>query len=302
MSSEPAAHERASFFKLSGAGNDFIAFAEPQSPPNPDEIRAWCRRGLAVGADGVFTIERGGGAREGAKLEDAEREDAERKDAGVRMVYANADGERSDLCLNGARCAARLAFHLGWHQSELRLITDVGVLRARRTGEDRVALELPEIVEEPAAKELKLGGHTVHGWHLTVGVPHFVLLWPEPLEAAPVADLGPALRRHLDLAPAGANVNFVRCPAKNRCEIRTYERGVEAETLACGTGIVAAAAAAVSAGRLTLPATVLTAGGFELTVRHEDGEPWILEGDARIVARGELLSGATALPSPPRWS
>ena len=271
------------FYKVSGAGNDFIAFAEPDQPPRPEEIVAWCRRGLSLGADGVFSLTREGDT--------------------VRMAYSNADGERSDLCLNGARCAARLAWHLGWAGDELRLATDVGELRARRPGKDRIALTLPEIVGQPVARSLSLGGKRHNGWHLTVGVPHFVLPWPESLAAAPVAELGPALRRHPDLGEAGANVNFVRCTAPDRCELRTFERGVEAETLACGTGVIAVVATFIRTGRLTVPTTILTAGGFELVVQGGAGEdPWIIEGDARIVARGELLEGAVALPDRPRWS
>ncbi|MEM7350146.1 MAG: diaminopimelate epimerase [Acidobacteriota bacterium] len=275
----------ATFYKLSGAGNDFIAFAEPTRPPRSEEIRAWCRRGLSLGADGVFSITR----------------QSDDSDA-VRMHYWNADGERSDLCLNGCRCAARLAFQLTWAETELRLTTDVGPLQARCVATDRIALELPDIVETPIARVLEHDGHAYDGWHLTVGVPHFVLPWPEPLGDAPVATLGAALRRHPDLGSAGANINFVRIPARDRCELRTFERGVEAETLACGTGIVAAVAAGVVAEQLATPVTLLTAGGFEIEARGGGNESWVLEGDARIVATGELQAGAVGLPDGPAWS
>lgn len=271
------------FFKLSGAGNDFIAFTEPSPPPQPAEIAAWCRRGLSLGADGVFWLTR--------------------EDGAVRMTYHNADGERSDLCANGSRCAARLAWHLGWAEESLRLVTGAGELRARRTGPDRIALQLPDVVGEPAARSLEHAGRGYDGWHLTIGVPHFVLPWPESLALAPVAELGAALRRHPDLGTAGANVNFARYTEPSRCEVRTFERGVEAETLACGTGVVATVAAGLAASRLTSPATLLTAGGFEIRVRAGEGdEPWEIEGDARLVARGELQAGARGLPPRPAWS
>ncbi len=317
----PRAGDR--FYKLSGAGNDFLALVEPPAPPGAGEIHAWCRRGLSLGADGVFTLER-------------------RAD-GARMVYFNADGSRGELCLNGSRCAASLAFDLGWATGELSLETDAGVLRARDTGTssgDRIALELPDIVGEPEAKTLVLGGEAHAGWLLTVGVPHFVLPWPEGLASAPVDGLGKILRDHPDLGAAGANVNFVRFMGPGigdvsadgvsadgvsadgvsadgvsadgvsadgvsadgvsaDCELRTFERGVEAETLACGTGVVATAAAGIAAGKLCSPVTALTAGGYQLVVR---GAPWVLEGDARILARGELLSAAAAVPPPPEWS
>ncbi len=308
MSASPA--ERRSFFKLSGAGNDFIALTDPAVPPGEHEVRTWCRRGLSLGADGVFTLTREAGA--------------------VRMVHYNADGSRAELCLNGSRCAAALAFHLGWaervapearkrqsraaaarkRQSRaaaarechtLRLATDAGVLRARQAGCARVAIELPDIVGEPAARTLRFGGKAYCGWLLSVGVPHFVLPWPDGLARAPVDGLGKILRAHPDLGDAGANVDFVRFTDPARCELRTYERGVEAETLACGTGVVATVAAGVAAGALRAPATVLTAGGYELVVHTGGDAPRVLEGDARILARGEMLGGGS-LPSPPAWT
>ncbi|MGH9362132.1 MAG: hypothetical protein ACRD2T_09460, partial [Thermoanaerobaculia bacterium] len=141
------------------------------------------------------------------------------------------------------------------------------------------------------------------------GVPHFVLLRPEGLAEAPVARLGPALRRHAAFAPDGTNVNFVRFPAsgaKRRMEIRTWERGVEAETLSCGTGVLAGAAAGLALGAIELPLAVLTAGGFTLEVdatpRAEPFAPgarWTLTGDARLLARGELLPEAEEGPGGP---
>ncbi|MCP4660362.1 MAG: diaminopimelate epimerase [bacterium] len=274
------------FFKVSGAGNDFIALIAPDRSPRPDEIRAWCRRGLSLGADGVFTLTRNA--------------------RGARMVHYNADGGRNDLCLNASRCAAQLVLHLGWQEADSELTTDVGVLRARRVDGSRVALELPGILGEPEALVLAVGSASYEGWRLRVGVEHFVLPWPESLSRAPIAELGPKLRSHPELGPQGANVNFVRFPSSTRLEIRTFERGVEGETLACGTGVVAGAVAGVAAGRLELPVSALTSGGFELVI---DGETEagrlrraLVAGDARIVARGRLLPGAEALPSAPAWS
>ena len=275
-------------FKLSGAGNDFLALIEPPAPPSAGEVLAWCRRGLSLGADGVFTLV---------------RQEVERQEATIRVAHYNADGGLTELCLNGSRCAAALAFHLGWAKGELRLATGAGVLRARQAAAGRVALELPDIVEKPEARVLEIDGETHRGRLLSVGVPHFVLPWPESLSDAPVDRLGKALRAHPDLGSAGANVNFVRYPGASRCELRTFERGVEAETLACGTGVIATVAAGVAAGELGTPATALTAGGYELVVHGgRDGEPWVLEGDARILAQGELLDGAAAVPAPPTWS
>jgi len=135
-----------------------------------------------------------------------------------------------------------------------------------------------------------------------VGVPHFVLVWPDGLETAPVVELGRQIRHHPVFGAPGTNVNFVRFPARERMEIRTFERGVEDETLSCGTGILAGTAVGLALGRVGLPLKVDTQGGFELLV---DGDPetggWSLAGDARVVAEGEILPGAAADPSPPAW-
>jgi diaminopimelate epimerase len=291
-----------SFYLVSGAGNDFLALPEPAAVPSAAEIRAWCRRGVSVGCDGLFVLRREGGIS---------------SPPAVRMDYFNGDGRAADLCINGTRCAARLAFELGWAEDEVDVITGAGPVRARRAGESAIGLELarPEVPREVAPE---VDGRAWPGLLLRVGVPHFVLPWPAPLGEAPVATLGAALRRHPAMGPAGTNVDFVRYPAPDRIEIRSFERGVEAETLACGTGVLAAAAAGLLGGVLRLPATALTTGGFEMTVGVApaeaalDGvapaggragdERWTLAGDARLVARGELLPEADRAPQPPRWS
>lgn len=286
------------FYRVSGSGNDFLALPEPAGggpvEPTPAQIRAWCRRGVSAGADGLFVLRRTAG--------------------GVAMDYFNADGTAAGLCLNGSRCAARLAFALGWARGEVTVETGAGALLARdlSTGEaagggGRVEVEVPPPAAPPEALELAAGGERWRGWRIEVGVPHLVLPWPESLATAPVASLGRALRHHPALAPQGANVDFVGFPLPNRLEIRTYERGVEAETLACGTGVLAAAAVGLVRGETRLPLTALTAGGFELTVAGVAGaggavERWSLAGDARLVARGELLPEAEAAPEPPGWS
>lgn len=303
------------FFKLSGAGNDFIAIPEPPGeegcersgpsrPITPERVRAWCARGLSVGADGLFLLTPPSGD--------------EAPDT-VGMRYFNADGSTAALCINGTRCAALLAVELGWsHAERVRVRTGAGVIAARVLGPDQVALEL----EPPASvleRTLELGGVDRRGFLVDAGVPHFVLPWPdlepegEPgrgtqgLEEAPVRSLGAQLRSHRDLGANGANIDFVRFVGPDHLEIRSFERGVEGETLACGTGVLAAVAAGLESGVLALPVTVLTRGGFELRV---DGAPatgadprsWTLAGDARLVARGELLAAAGELPAPPPWS
>lgn len=282
----------AEFFKLSGSGNDFLALAETAEPPAPEAIRAWCRRGVSLGADGLFVLRRAGSGGGAGRVE---------------MDYYNADGFPADLCLNGTRCAAQLAFHLGWAGETVTVATPAGAFAASRPDGSRITLELPPVTQAPRELELELSGATLQGWFLTVGVPHLVVPWSERLSEAPVTTLGREARWHPDLQPAGANVNFVRYPHPHRMEIRTFERGVEDETLSCGSGVLASVAVGWHLGRLQFPVKVLTAGGFELEVaadRPADpaAAPWRLTGDARLVARGELLPGGTAEPAPPAWT
>ncbi len=273
-------------FLVSGGGNDFLALIEPRAVPDAALIRAWCRRGVSLGADGLFVLRRQGEA--------------------VRMDYWNADGSPADLCINGTRCAARLAFHFEWGNGSVKIVTGAGPIAAAVASEDRIALALPPAEAPAVPRRLVAAGREWSGWQVSVGVPHFVVPWEDTLDRAPVAGLGPALRSHPDLGPAGANVDFVRFRPPSGLEIRTFERGVEAETLACGTGVLAAVATALELGVLGLPIRALTLGGFELEVEGELREgrivAWRLLGDARLLGRCEILPGAARLPAPPHWS
>jgi diaminopimelate epimerase len=270
------------FFKVSGSGNDFLALAEPAEAPPPETIRAWCRRGVSLGADGLFLLRRGGAR-------------------SIDMDYFNADGFLAELCLNGTRCAAQLAFHLGWADDVVTIQTGAGAVVARRSDAARVTLEIPA-PEAPRELALEADGIRCAGYRLRVGVPHYVLPWPESLDRAPVESLGRELRYDPAFGDAGTNVNFVRYPDSRRMEIRTYERGVEAETLSCGSGIVAGAAVGVHLEKVALPVRVAVQGGFELEVARDARRTgWLLTGDARVVARGTLLDGAATSPPAPAW-
>jgi diaminopimelate epimerase len=276
-----------SFYKVSGGGNDFLALAEPDETPPPERIRAWCRRGVSVGADGLFILRRAATAA-----------------AVVTMDYYNSDGFPADLCLNGTRCAAQLACHLGWAEDAVEVRTGAGPIAARRLDGQSVRLELaapetPQALTVEGVEAGESGGIACAGFRLRVGVPHFVLPWEE-LERAPVRELGSALRQHQVFEPEGTNVNFVRYPEEHRMEIRTFERGVEDETLACGTGVLAGVAVGLATARLKLPVRALTRGGFELDV--DGGTSWFFGGDARVVAEGTLLPPAAAAPAPPAWT
>jgi len=292
------------FYKVSGGGNDFVAVIETSHQPTPAEIQAVCQRRLSVGADGLFLLDR-------------------QDDGVVHMRYFNADGTSAALCLNGTRCAARLAFEVGWSKDQVTLLTGAGLIRgenAEALGAEkeriRLHLQAPEAKIEPVDVIVEVAGKalSLNGWRTVVGVPHLVFPWGEALseisqEAAievAVEILGAALVHHAVAGPEGANVNLVSQISTEPLEpesqrtgsfaIRTYERGVNAETLACGTGVMASALCLRQAGHGTFPVDAYTAGGFTFTVdaaqAGEDIAGWSLTGDARIVSQGRLLSGA----------
>lgn len=263
------------FFKMSGSGNDFVFVDARSEPPGELEesatIQAVCARGSGVGADGIVFL----------------RED---DGADLRIRYLNSDGSLAALCGNATLCATRLAAELGIvrRDRDFTIATDSGPVTARfRDGLPEIDLqpvtELSECFDtEPDDGEFRIG-------FALVGVPHLVVSCSD-VERAPVVDRGRQLRHHAKLSH-GANVNFVSRAGPGRWRIRTYERGVEAETLACGTGAVASALMLATWGEATDRAELETKSGRVLRVRHrrEAGKLFpSLSGEARIVYRGEL--------------
>ena len=281
-----------SFYKLSGSGNDFVVFDELTGPveplPDAERVRALCRRGTGVGADGVAIL----------------RPDPE-LDYG--LIYFNADGSRAELCGNASLCSVHLAVELGRADpTGVTFRTDAGRVAARiRDGLPEIdlgpATELEPDRSDLATEGLQPGERRIG--YARVGVPHLVIHCGSVAEAD-LARRGPALRHHPALSD-GANVNFVSWSGE-RWAIRTYERGVEAETLACGTGSVASALLLASwpetglgpdrtpdgAGQESRVELVTSSGLVHRVTlrRHGPHEPWrpSLAGSARIVFRGEL--------------
>jgi len=267
-------------YKMSGSGNDFVMVDARLSQPGewtPADIRAVCGRGTGVGADGLVFVGPGSQAR------------------AARMVYFNADGSRAPMCGNAALCTTRLAARLGIAPAEgMRLETDAGVYESRCAGAGAEAelhlapvttpADVPGLVPAPGEQRIALG---------VVGVPHVVVL-VDDVATVDVPTRGRDLRFDAALAPGGANINFVsRGSSPSEWSLRTYERGVEAETLACGTGAVAAACALSDWGLANLPLTVWSRSGRPLGVRARQAAPghyddvW-LAGEAHLVFRGVL--------------
>ena len=213
-----------SFTKMNGAGNDFVLVdnRDGSRALTGDQIERLCDRHRGVGADGLLAVEP---ARNGADF---------------RMRYYNADGGEAEMCGNGARCFARFASKLLTAQKdEVSFETEAGVLSAQFFGDRvRIAMSDPHSYREPTA--LDVNGRPLEMHFLNTGVPHAVI-FVDDLEAVDVVKDGAALRYHEAFAPKGTNANFVQALGPGRIAIRTYERGVEGETLACGTGVCAAA-------------------------------------------------------------
>jgi len=265
---------RLAFWKMSGSGNDFIVIDNRRgsvaAAAGADLARRLCRRGFSVGADGLILIERS-------------------RVADFSWRFFNADGSEAAMCGNGGRCAARFAFLKGIAPARMRFMTGAGLISAEVKGE-RVKLQLPLPSGYRERVAVAVDGRRIDPGFLVVGVPHAVVQ-AAALEQAPVAQLGRALRYDPAFGTAGANVNFFSVDGPRRLSVRTYERGVEAETMACGTGSVATALVAAAAGLVKSPVTVTTSGGEELVVhfRRRGGEygEVFLEGRAAVVYEGK---------------
>jgi diaminopimelate epimerase len=269
------------FYKMSGSGNDFIVFDARELGVGALEdavvIQALCARGTGVGADGVVFMEE----------PEEEQEDA---GASFRMRYFNADGSPGAMCGNAALCMTRLAVQLGAAKPEdVRFQTDTGILSARIVGAlPEVDLQAAQEVRSEIDLEREPGERRI-GFVL-MGVPHVVILCDE-VASIDVIERGRKIRMDPSLRPAGANVNFVAPVADGGWAIRTYERGVEGETLACGTGAISSAILLNAWGASGAETTFTTRSDRDVTVRlRRDGQLWrpTLRGQGRLVFTGEL--------------
>ena len=270
-----ASQTRQHFYKMTGSGNDFVVFdstaGAAASLENTDTIRALAARGTGVGADGVVFLER-----------------LESGDVGMR--YYNSDGSEAALCGNASLCSTRLAVELGMAQAGgFVLETAAGALKARiRDNQPEVDLEAVDEVR-PDASDLGMKAGERRLAFARVGVPH-VIVDIADIEAADVTGRGRELRHHPALSD-GANVNFVARRSDGSFAYRTFERGVEAETLACGTGAVATAIALADWGESSRETTLWTRSSLPLTVTlRREGSLWYpsLRGEGRLVFEGTL--------------
>ncbi|MDW7771328.1 MAG: diaminopimelate epimerase [Desulfobulbaceae bacterium] len=268
------------FVKMSGTGNDFILIdhRKPRLSREvmPEFARLVCRRRFSVGADGLIFIE-----------------ESDRAD--FKWQFFNGDGSEAEMCGNGARCAARFAYMHGIAPAHMYFETIAGIIEAKVADMD-VSLLMTEPKDFRIDRKIKIHGKSRDIHSVNTGVPHAVF-FVDNYEDLDIRETGRLIRFHKDFMPAGTNVNFVRLQQDGSLKVRTYERGVEDETMACGTGAVASALIAAVRGIASSPVEIITSGGSRLTILFELHEGpaaanVFLKGPAHVVYTGELNAEA----------
>jgi diaminopimelate epimerase len=267
------------FYKMSGSGNDFILIdnrnGELTVSDLIDFVQTLCARKGSVGADGLIIIEKS-------------------TCADFRWRFFNADGSEVEMCGNGGRCAARFAFLKGIAPAQMSFETVAGIIDAT-VSEETVKLRLTEPTRLELHHDLKTDSGSLSVSSINTGVPH-VVHFVDDLEGFDVFGVGRMIRYHEHYQPAGTNANFVRVLDGHTIAVRTYERGVEDETLACGTGSVAAALVSARKGLTSSPVEVIVQSGERVKIYFEEtaagyGNVY-LEGGAKVVYQGLLWEEA----------
>ncbi len=266
------------FTKMSGSGNDFILMDGMDGSLSWIDslwVKGVCQRALSVGADGVIILE-------GDETYD------------FAWRFFNSDGSIAEMCGNGGRCAARFAYERGIAGASMTFSTLAGPIHAEVYGKRvKVQLTRPRLFDE--GMPLETGGHEYTLFYIDTGVPH-VVLEVDDIKTFPLVEVGRKIRYHETFSPAGTNVNIVQVLDEHTLAVRTYERGVEDETLACGTGSVASALMASMKRGMASPVFIRTASEETLAVSWEGGtgdwNPVYFEGEVRFIYEGRLLPEA----------
>jgi len=279
------------FTKMVATGNDFIMIDNRKGVvrERAEFARRYCKRHFGIGADGVIFIE---------LTHDARRTT---HDCSFRMRIFNPDGSEAEMCGNGARCAAVFARRAGIaKKNNFSFQTLAGRIKASVAGQGaRIGMEGPAGIE--LNKRITVAGvRKIIVHHINTGVPHAIVISGSGIDRLDLRKVAPPIRYNRAF-PKGANVDFVQVLGRHKIKMRTYERGVEGETLACGTGAAASAVVSSLLGRATSPVTVIVPGGmlkidFKISSTHDarparathDVYDLTLEGEARIVYKGAL--------------
>jgi len=263
------------FTKMNGAGNDFVLIdnREGKIKVTRDQIIRLCHRQRGVGADGLFLLVPCASGK-----------------ADWAWEFYNRDGSAADMCGNGARCFARFIQRQAGANGQTSFETGAGIITATFEGE-RVTVNLTKPTDLRLDQKIALSGGNVIAHSLNTGVPHAVLFVPDA-DRAMVQQWGAELRHHPHFAPKGANVNFVQVKGPNFIRVRTYERGVEGETLACGTGVAASALISSQVHQFASPIRVQVQGGDLLDVSFKEAAGEFsdvkLTGPAEFVFEGRI--------------
>jgi diaminopimelate epimerase len=272
------------FFKMNGSGNDFIVIynrekiVENIGFKTEEFVKRICKRGLSIGADGVILIE-----------------NTDEAGCDFAWRFYNSDGSQASMCGNGSRCAVRFAYLKGIiNDTKTVFLTGAGKIYGEIVGINTVKVQLTKPTDY---KTINLDNQTMY--FINTGVPHLVI-FVDDLESVDVAGLGAKYRYHEAFAPAGTNVNFVNILDNSTIAIRTYERGVEAETLACGTGATASGLISGLIKNIQTPVEVQTRSGKILKIyfqikNAQSSEPIdivFLEGDSMLSFVGTMIDEA----------
>lgn len=271
--------ENIDFYKMSGSGNDFIIIDNRKRIVDEAGLMNFvanvCRRKMSVGADGLILIE-----------------NADAVD--FKWRFFNSDGSVAEMCGNGARCAARFAYIKGIAGTEMSFETEAGIIHAK-VAKDQVKIKMPDPTDLKTDYALELENSTLSVSSVNTGVPH-VVIEADNIDDIEVVKLGREIRFHDVFDPAGTNVNFVCLQNDDIVAIRTYERGVEDETLACGTGAIACAIVISYKKKIKSPVKVMTRskGYLYIYYKVKQGRFYdiFLEGDARIIYKAQLWEEA----------
>lgn len=241
------------FSKMNGAGNDFVVIdnRDLEYDLSKEQIEAICDRHRGIGADGFIAVE-----------------PSQEKEGEVRMRYYNADGGEAEMCGNGARCFGNFYRRLTGVSEKLLFETMVGIVSAEYPDEDNVRVGLSDPFDFSLNEELEVLGNTETVHSINTGVPH-ALIQVEDVDESDIYKIGKNLRYHDRFSPAGTNANIFSVVEERRIKLRTYERGVEGETLACGTGMAAAGIVHHALTECEAPIKVEVRGGDTLEVDFE---------------------------------
>lgn len=270
------------FVKMQGSGNDFVVIDNRDRRVPVEAMAGWaravCRRAFGVGADGIFFLE---------------TPPADRPGVDFIWHFYNADGSRAEMCGNGSRCAARLAYLLGMAPARHVIGTDAGPVHAEVLDSGRVKVQLTPAKDARLDIALPAADQTLRAHFVNTGVPHTVI-FVDDVAKVDLPDLGRAVRYHETFRPKGTNANFAQVVDKKTMLLRTYERGVEAETYACGTGASAAVYLSHKLGLTGPEVNVTTSGGEQLTI-SVDKDNVFLAGAATVTFTGNLLLESVGL-------